>query len=156
MLSYNRITGVYSPVLSDTSINFFHRHYFFCIEGTFFWCPIISQSGPVKGLVRTQRSESRPLGRHAQQYPVGLGKMTAGRLSHAETMLLIFEGGNRSRELHSPLCVPQGHIWGGGATVYDGSPRTGSIVSDWGCTRGQPPRPQAARVDVLRFGSSPH
>ena len=130
----NYFTGVYSCPFRYID-QFLLSTLLFCIGGTFFGVRSSLNLAPSRGWCG--RSEASHGLDGTFWYPVGLGKMTAGRLSHAETMLLIFEGGNRSREQHSPLCVPQGHIWGGGATVYDGSPRTGFIVSDWGCTRGQ-------------------
>ena len=54
-----------------------------------------SEPSPSRGWCGPQRRRTRPLERHAYKYPMGVGKMTEGRLFHTKHAL--DSGGNRSR-----------------------------------------------------------
>ena len=62
--------------------------------------PIItSEPSPSRGGAARSEARTRPLERHAYKYPMGVGKMTEGRLFHTKHAL--DSGGNRSREVAS-------------------------------------------------------
>ena len=85
---------------------------------------------PPPGAARSE-ARTRPLERHAYKYPMGVGKMTEGRLFHTKHALEFGrepeQGGSEHERVYRKITA------NAASTVYDGSPNLRAVRSMDNC-----------------------
>ena len=90
-----------------------------------------SEPSPSRGWCGPQRSEDTAPERHAYKYPMGVGKMTEGRLFHTKHALEFGrepeQGGSEHERVYRKITA------NAASTVYDGSPNLRAVRSMDNC-----------------------